>query len=217
MVCVLHPRWLSYLWSHIGHFQILPLCPQNGYINHKSDLKRWFLYWVVSPVEFIKLVMLCLLEVSFCLNLARQHWNSSNSFRKMHTECFYWSEKHVKVTLFLFNLSRISSVPDLWLKESVPEMSHLLSPSQTSETTLDWLQCVVKGLPIFMSIRNFQQVAQESGASTILRISGSCDIGQADVVMCGYQDFWVAFTWWIFSLLGGVVHFMGHIASMAMG
>lgn len=96
-------------------------------------------------------------------------------------------------------------------------MSHLLSPFQTSETTLDWLQCVAKGLPIFMSIRNFQQVAQESGASTILRISGSCDIGQADVVMCGYQDFWVAFTRRIFSLLGGVVHFTGYIASMAMG
>lgn len=103
----------------------------------------------MSPVEFIKLAMLCLLEVSFCLNLARQHWNSSNSFRKMRTECFYWSEKHVKVTLFLFNLSWIFSVPDLCLKESVPEMSHLLSPFQTSESTLDWLQCVAKGLPIF--------------------------------------------------------------------
>lgn len=70
---------------------------------------------------------------------------------------------------------------------------------------------------MFISIGNFQQVAHESGALTILRILGSCDIGQADVVMCGYQDFWVIFTWWTFSLLGGMLRFMGYVVSMAMG
>lgn len=84
------------------HFQILPLCPQNRYINHKSGLKRCFLYWVVSPVEFRKLVVLCLLEVIFSLHLARQYWNSSSSFERMHTGCFYWSEKYLKGTFFSF-------------------------------------------------------------------------------------------------------------------
>ena len=64
----------------------------------------------------------------------------------------------------------------LWLKESVPEVPHPLSSFQTAVTTPGWLQCVVKGLPMFMSIRNFQQVAHESEAFTILRISGSCGI-----------------------------------------
>lgn len=71
----------------------------------------------MSPVEFIELVILCLLEVSFCLNLARQHWNSSSSFIRTHTGCFHWLEKYLKVTFFLFNPSLISSIPALWLKE----------------------------------------------------------------------------------------------------
>lgn len=42
---------------------------------------------------------------------------------------------------------------------------------------------------MFISIGNFQQVAHESRALTILRILGSCDIGQTDVVMCGLPGF----------------------------
>lgn len=94
-------------------------------------------------------------------------------------------------------------------------MPLLLSSFQTAKTTLDWLQCAVKGLPTSIVLQIFSKL--QSGAFTILSVSGSCDIGQADAVMHGYQNFCVVFTWWSFSFLGGVLQFMGYIASMALG
>lgn len=96
-------------------------------------------------------------------------------------------------------------------------MPRLLSLFQAAETTPDWRPSVVKGLPVFMSMGDFQQGVHESKASATPRLSGSCDIGQADVVMCGYQAFWVVFTCWTFSPLDGMLSFKGCIMSLAMG
>lgn len=52
-------------------------------------------------------------------------------------------------------------------------MPCLLSSFQAAETTPDWLQSFVKGLPVFMSIGDLQQVAHESRAFTTPRPPGS--------------------------------------------
>lgn len=65
--------------------------------------------------------------------------------------------------VFFFIITLISSVPGLWLKKSVPEMPCLLSSFQTAKTILDWLQCVAKGLLMFIVLQIFNKLLTKVG------------------------------------------------------
>lgn len=57
---------------------------------------------MLSPVEFIKLVILCLLDANFCLNL--QHCTEILATVKRHGAYFYWQEKSIWRPLCLFSI-----------------------------------------------------------------------------------------------------------------
>lgn len=72
---------------------------------------------MLSPAEFIKLVILCLLDTNFCLNLQDcteiLATVSEGGTQTASTD----RKKSLKVTLFVSNLSFLSSIPALWIRD----------------------------------------------------------------------------------------------------